>query len=309
MEQVEKPLVSICTAVYNHEPFLRECFEGFIMQKTNFAFEVLVHDDASTDGSTNIIREYTAKYPHIFKPIYQQENQYSRGVKVSLKYQYSRAQGKYIALCEGDDYWTDPLKLQKQVDFLEANPEYVMCSHVCNKYIQLTQKFEEGTNGEWSNRTYSIEDIALGEWPFQTATIVYLRKALDLDYYNTFSMSMDVVLFYLLLKEGLGYSMADNMSVYRVHQGGTWSGIHYNQQKYIYFKVRLSIYDRERTVTAAKLVISSYRHALKRSFLLFSLTTFFRTINIGLRHFGLKRSMAFFYNRIVKGKYLPITSY
>lgn len=98
------PLVSICTLVYNHEPYLRECFEGFVMQKTNFAFEVLVHDDASTDNSAAIIREYTAKYPNIFKPIYQTENQYSKGVKVSATYQYPRAKGKYIAICEGDDY-------------------------------------------------------------------------------------------------------------------------------------------------------------------------------------------------------------
>lgn len=91
-----------------------------MQQKTNFPIEVLIHDDASTDGTQDIIREYEKKYPNIVKPIYQKENQYSKGVKVSLVYNYSRARGKYIALCEGDDYWTDPYKLQKQVDFWKA---------------------------------------------------------------------------------------------------------------------------------------------------------------------------------------------
>lgn len=122
-------MVSICCLVYNHEPYLRECFEGFVMQQTTFPIEILVHDDASTDHSANIIREYTEKYPDLFKPIYQTENQYSKGISISFKYQFPRAKGKYIAMCEGDDYWTDPLKLQKQVEFLEENPSFSLCFH------------------------------------------------------------------------------------------------------------------------------------------------------------------------------------
>ena len=120
------PLVSICCITYNHAPYIRQCLDGFVMQKTNFTFEVLVHDDASTDDTADIIREYEARYPGIIKPIYQTENQYSQGVNVNRTYNYPRAHGKYIALCEGDDYWTDPLKLQKQVDFLEANENVMM---------------------------------------------------------------------------------------------------------------------------------------------------------------------------------------
>ena len=117
-------LVSISCATYNHESYIRQCLDGFVMQKTNFEFEILIHDDASTDGTTTIIREYVDKYPNLIKPIFQIENQYSKGVPISQTYNWPRARGKYIALCEGDDYWTDPYKLQKQVDFLEANPEY-----------------------------------------------------------------------------------------------------------------------------------------------------------------------------------------
>lgn len=120
----ETPMVSIICLVYNHERYLRDCFEGFIMQRTNFPVEILVHDDASTDCSSEIINEYYTRCPYLFKPICQNINQYSQGLSVSSTYQYPRCKGKYIAVCEGDDYWTDPLKLQKQVDFLENNPEY-----------------------------------------------------------------------------------------------------------------------------------------------------------------------------------------
>src|SRR5690606_11316563 len=124
------PLVSISCITYNHAPYIRECLDGFMMQKCDFDFEVLIHDDASTDGTQEIIKEYQEKYPEIIKPIFQTENQYSKGIRgMNIQFNFPRAQGKYIALCEGDDYWTDPLKLQKQLDFLEANPEYVLSCH------------------------------------------------------------------------------------------------------------------------------------------------------------------------------------
>lgn len=116
-------LVSISCITYNHAPYIRQCLDGFMMQKTNFLFEVLIHDDASTDGTTEIIREYAAKYPDIIKPLYEEENQWLKGRRGSAVFNFPRAKGKYIALCEGDDYWTDPLKLQKQVDIMEMNPE------------------------------------------------------------------------------------------------------------------------------------------------------------------------------------------
>lgn len=118
----EKTLVSIQCLVYNHEPYLRQCLDGFVMQKTDFKFEVIVHDDCSTDDSANIIRDYAEKYPEIIKPILEDNNQYTKGgfgliSKIITEYTY----GKYVAMCEGDDYWTDPLKLQKQVLVLEKN--------------------------------------------------------------------------------------------------------------------------------------------------------------------------------------------
>lgn len=116
-------MVSIKCITYNHEPYIRQCLEGFVMQKTNFRFEAVVHDDASTDGTADIIREYAEKYPDIIKPIYETENQYSKKDGSLGRIMDAACTGKYIAVCEGDDYWTDPLKLQKQVDILESNPE------------------------------------------------------------------------------------------------------------------------------------------------------------------------------------------
>jgi len=142
-------IVSICCATYNHQKYIRDAIEGFLMQKTTFPFEILIHDDASTDGTADIIREYEAKYPDIIKPIYQRENQYSKGIKISQVYQFPRAQGKYIALCEGDDYWIDPHKLQKQVDYLERNPNV---SFVATNYAIYDEKTNQTKKAATSKR-------------------------------------------------------------------------------------------------------------------------------------------------------------
>lgn len=121
------PIVSIWCLVYNHEPYLRQCLDGFVLQKTNFCFEAIVHDDVSTDDSASIIREYAEKYPNIIKPIFEKENQHSKHDGSLDKIMYDACVGKYIAKCEGDDYWTDPNKLQKQVGFMEENPDVGLC--------------------------------------------------------------------------------------------------------------------------------------------------------------------------------------
>ena len=123
------PLVSISCLTYNHAPYLRQCLDGFVMQITSFPIEILIYDDASGDGTQNIIEEYQKKYPDIIKPIYQTENQYSKGVKVGFVYNYSRAKGEYIAFCEGDDYWDDPNKLQILYDYMNAHDKCSMCCH------------------------------------------------------------------------------------------------------------------------------------------------------------------------------------
>ncbi len=154
----EKPLVAIHCLVYNHEPYLRDCFEGFVMQKTNFRFVAIVHEDCSTDNSAAIIREYEAKYPDIFRPIYETENQYSKpdgSLGRIMNAAIDATGAKYIAMCEGDDYWTDPYKLQKQVDFLESHPDYSLC--FTNSMVRFPDHEEIAINHVWD--TYTIEDI------------------------------------------------------------------------------------------------------------------------------------------------------
>lgn len=121
--------VSIICNSYNHENYIKDALESFVQQKTSFRFEVLIHDDASTDKTADIIREYEQKYPDIIKPIYQKENQYSRRVSITRTVQLPRARGKYIAFCEGDDYWTSDHKLQTQYEIMESHPEIDMCAH------------------------------------------------------------------------------------------------------------------------------------------------------------------------------------
>ena len=126
-KDIKQIIVSIICTAYNHEKYIRDALEGFVMQKTNFRFEAIVHDDASTDGTATIIREYAEKYPDIIKPIYETENQYSKHDGSLQKIMNEACNGKYIAICEGDDYWTDSYKLQKQIDFLESHRDYTMC--------------------------------------------------------------------------------------------------------------------------------------------------------------------------------------
>lgn len=164
-------IVTIRCLVYNHEPYIRQCLEGFVMQKTNFPFEAIVHDDASTDGSAAVIKEYAEKYPDIIKPIYETENQYSKHDGSLRRIMDSHTRGKYIAYCEGDDYWTDPLKLQKQVDFLEGHPEYGLCY---TNYETLYDSKKQIVPAPSSNRNsgYIFEELLQRNF-IVTATVLF----------------------------------------------------------------------------------------------------------------------------------------
>jgi glycosyltransferase involved in cell wall biosynthesis len=117
---IDKPVVSISCITYNHESYIEDALEGFLMQETSISFEILIHDDASTDKTTEIIKEYEECYPRLIKPIYQKENQFSKGVVVN-SVNLRKAKGEYIAMCHGDDYWTDSNKLQKQLELMVAH--------------------------------------------------------------------------------------------------------------------------------------------------------------------------------------------
>lgn len=181
MEDLDKPLVTVKCLVYNHSPYLRQCLDGMVSQKTDFRYEVIVHDDASTDDSAMIIKEYAARYPKIIVPILQEINQYSLGngrVRKAVDSAVS-PYSKYFAYCEGDDYWTDPQKLQKQVDFLEANPEYGLCYTLASGYIQQKGVY---TKQLFGSDKCSFKEMLI-ENPVCTLTTL-MRKDIYNDYIN-----------------------------------------------------------------------------------------------------------------------------
>ena len=214
--------VSICCVVYNHSPYLRQCLDGLLMQQTSFDFEILLHDDASTDGTTDIIREYAAAYPDLIRPVIQTENQYSSKTRAIITtYLLPLAKGKYIALCEGDDYWTDPLKLQKQVDMMETNPDISICTHLA---VSLFANGAEKIHTLYKqNQIAPFVDVIRskqGYWP--TASYVY-RKAL-LKNYPQFCLNChvgDAPLLYFMAIQGKVYFFSEVMSVYRKRVPGS----------------------------------------------------------------------------------------
>lgn len=184
-QQAEPLLVTVICPTYNHERYIRECLEGIVMQQTTFRFEAVVHDDASTDGTPAIIREYAEKYPDIIKPVFQPSNLYSRWDGSLERSLNSCMKGKYVASCEGDDYWIDPLKLQKQVDFLEAHPDYSM-SHTSLKcyyeYLHL-HKFLKYNDIEL-NTSLNIDGKVAGEDILTRYRIMYLTLVCRNDLYQ-----------------------------------------------------------------------------------------------------------------------------
>ncbi len=215
-----KPLLTICCTTYNQENYIEQTLEGFYLQKTNFPIEIQIHDDASTDATQEILKRHAEKDPRI-KLILQTENKYSQHVMPWWHYSFPQAQGKYIALCEGDDYWTDPLKLQKQVDFLESHSDYVISW--TNYKIFNGRSFDSNSfNHKLENTTIDLNNI-FSPYCTLTLTAVFKKEVLDLDLLKTFKQSKDNSLYILLLLKGKGVYMDFESAVYRVHEGGVFS--------------------------------------------------------------------------------------
>ena len=170
-------MVSIICTAYNHEKYIRKCLDGFVMQETDFLYEVLVHDDASTDTTSSIIQEYEKLYPNIIKPIYQTENQYSKGVSITRNIIFPKCRGKYIAICEGDDYWTDPNKLQKQIAALETHPDCFMCvckaERVSEDESEIIGYCPSFPLDEGVIESDGFLDIVFKEYAFHTSSYVF----------------------------------------------------------------------------------------------------------------------------------------
>lgn len=219
-EQIQVSI--ICTA-YNQEDYIRDAIESFLMQKTRFPFEVIIHDDASTDRTADIIREYEKKYPNLIKPIYQTENQYSQGKSV-VDFCRRKSKGKYIAICEGDDYWTDPYKLQKQYDAMEQHPEVDMCAH-CAECVEADSKKPIRRIAPAQDAVLlTTEQVIIGGGGyFATNSLFYRSSLINNTYEFRKILSMDLT-FQILgsLRGGIWY-LPDCMSVYRVAAKNSWT--------------------------------------------------------------------------------------
>lgn len=208
-------VVSIRCCTYNQKKYIRAALEGFVMQKTNFRFEAIVHDDASTDGTTEIIREYAEKYPDIIKPIFETENQYSKHDGSISRIMNEACTGKYIALCEGDDYWIDPLKLQKQVDYMEKHPECTLCG--TNGLILWDNGVK---NPKYFRDTFTTTELkpsdVIGHWCFPTASLLFRRNAFYEDPKWTKKIySGDQTRTLIALSRGTVVALGDVTCVYR----------------------------------------------------------------------------------------------
>lgn len=239
-------LVSISCITYNHEKYIEEALKGFLMQKTNFRYEILIHDDASTDKTAEIIKKYEKQYPELIKPIYQKENQFSKGIKrITLTYNANRALGKYIALCEGDDYWTDPYKLQKQVDYMEKHND---CSFSCHSAKRVSVESLDlhhnlGLPGK-NDKILRFEDFA--NRFVATASKVYRKDVLkDLPEWFFQGEAGDFPMQLLLLDRGYAYYINETLSAYRVGVPGSSNDrlkkSDITRKKY-YFEERIKIY-------------------------------------------------------------------
>lgn len=225
MDMVEEIMVSVYCLAYNHEKYIKDCLEGFVKQKTNFKYEVIVHDDASTDNTANIIKEYADRYPDVIKPILQKENQYSQGVYIIDKFIEPILKGKYVAICEGDDYWCDMHKLQKQIDILENHPEYVACVHQTEAVNSSTGEFSLCSKLRKSG-VIEIEKMLLDRGPvYHTSSLFYRKKALENkpDFCYIVKGVSDYSTEFALALKGYIYYINEVMSVYRQFTESSWS--------------------------------------------------------------------------------------
>ena len=295
-------IVSVCVITYNHCDYIRQCLDGILMQKVDFPIEIIINDDCSTDGTREIIQEYERNHPELFVATYQKENQYSKGIRgMFARFCFPKARGKYIALCEGDDYWTDSLKLQKQVDFLEKHSEYVMCSHMCDRFCDMTGELVRKMSDNDVN--YSLTEFLKGEWYYQTLSVLFRRDALNLNDFLKYKVCTDVVLFYELLRFGSkGIRLKDNMGVYRWHTGGIWSMIGMDSMRAQEFKTRFAIYDVVPNRDSAILLLQVWHKPISRRWLISHPSVSIKSFAIFTKYLGVFETIKLLFGKIFLAK-------
>lgn len=219
------PLVSICILTYNHEEYVSQMLDSMLSQRTDFGFEILIHDDASTDRTADIIKGYAEKYPEIIKPVFEEENQFSKSEikNISGIYNFPRALGKYIAMCEGDDYWTDDEKLKLQVEYMENHPECSLCLHSAHR-INIGVTGDKLMRPYKESREVSPDEIIDKSSGYPTASLLMradLMKALP-DFYMKAPIG-DIPMQLTMAAGGYGYYMDRPMCAYRYFAPGSWT--------------------------------------------------------------------------------------
>lgn len=216
------PLVSIVCITYNHEPYLRQALDGFLMQRTTFPVEIILAEDCSTDGTRAICEEYAKRYPDKIRYIWSETNV---GAVANERRAIEAASGKYLAFCEGDDYWTDADKLQLQVDWLETHPDYSVCWH---RYICKIEETEiVCPEDKYLTYTHDGFDITLENlftcWKTQYLTMMCRRELYDNELCLKFHYFRDTHQMYYLLKQGKGRVLPFVGGVYRQTGSGEFS--------------------------------------------------------------------------------------
>ena len=218
-------VVTIACVTYNHEYYINKALDSFLMQETSFPFEIIIHDDVSTDRTVDIIREYETKFPNIIKPIYQKENKFSQGIN-PMSFIFPKVKGKYIAFCDGDDFWTDKKKLQIQVESMEKNPEVNMSFHSVYEFINRKKRRVLSKQAD-SNRIFNTKEIILGGGEFCPTTSLMFRKKLILEVpkYITRIIPGDYPMQIIGSNRGGALYINRCMSAYRVGEATSWSNI------------------------------------------------------------------------------------
>lgn len=225
--------VSICCITYNHEEFISKTLDSFLMQEVDFNYEILINDDCSTDSTAKIIQEYQKKYPEVIQPLFQETNQYSKGKKPNPTFNFPRAQGEFVALCEGDDYWTDSKKLQKQVDMMRRYPEVNISFHSVMELMndKLTRELAKHAD---KSKVFSTNEVILGNGDFcPTASLLIRTSALKNlpQWFSTIAPVGDYYLQILTSLEGGALYIDECMGVYRRGHDGNWTSTQREEKK------------------------------------------------------------------------------
>ena len=234
---MKEKLLSVVTITYNHEKFITKTIEGVLMQQVNFPIELILAEDCSTDNTRAICRRYAEQYPELIRLITSESNV---GAIANEQRAMLAARGKYVAFCEGDDYWTDPLKLQKQVGFLESHPDYSVTFHRCKHYnVETHEVVDDNCGYLFADNNQLGVDITTAQffktWITQPLTMVYRVASFDLGVALQYQYYRDMHQIYHLLQAGKGYLFAFDGGVRTIHEGSmagkatlleqSWSGM------------------------------------------------------------------------------------